>query len=70
MVSTMPSFTETNKENRRSNGSTLQIIPDRIDHKENKLFGSLKFQSKAPKIKEEDPIPLGPITPLNTWLKV
>ena len=45
-------------------------MTDRIDYKDNKLYGTLKFQVKTKKIKEEDPIPAGPITPLTTWLKV
>ncbi len=45
-------------------------LTERIDYKENKLYGSLRFQVKTKQIKEEDPIPTGPITPLTTWLKV
>ncbi len=44
-------------------------LTERIDYKENKLYGSLKFQVKTKQIKE-DPIPAGLITPLTTWLKV
>ena len=75
MANTVPSLNENSKEstkeNRRSNGGNQSaILSDRIDYKENKLFGTLKFQTKGKQIKEEDHIPAGPITPLTTWLKV